>query len=316
MNCKDFEENLQLFLYDEVAPEQRASWEAHLAACAGCRARLEEARRLSQVLSERSSPQPTPELLVECREALEDALDREQLGWRHLLRSWLRVPAALPASRALAALTVALVGFGLGWMLRPHASRILPAANGGAPASFIGADLANLRIRSINQITPGPQTGEVRITMDAERRVTLEGSLDDPRIRQLLVSAVKDYDNAGIRRDTLEVLRAGRNRPSVREALLYAMQKDPNPGVRLEALETVQGMECGNDVHRALVEVMERETNPGVRVAAVDALIQHAVDEKDKTLLPALERLAASDASSYVRLKCGNAVRRLVQNEY
>ena len=36
--------------------------------------------------------------------------------------------------------------------------------------------------------------------MDAERRMTLEGSLDNPQIQRVLVYAVKSYDNPGIRR--------------------------------------------------------------------------------------------------------------------
>jgi len=161
-------------------------------------------------------------------------------------------------------------------------------------------------------VAPDPKTGDVRITLNAERRVTLEGSLDDPRIQQLLVGAMKGYENAGIRRDTLDVLRARSDNPSVREALLYVMRHDANAGVRLEALNTAQGMEWRPDLQGALIEAVEREKNPGVRFAAIDTLADHVAKVKDKSLLETLERLASNDPDKYVRMKSAVAVHQLV----
>ena len=119
-------------------------------------------------------------------------------------------------------------------------------------AGVASSDLENMRISGISGVAPDPQTGGVKITMDAERRVTLEGSLDDPKIQQVLVYAVKSYDNPGIRRDTLDALRSHADNPNIRQALIYAMQHDPNAGVRLEALATaVCGMKSSGDVQSA-----------------------------------------------------------------
>lgn len=316
MNCDDLGKAISLYLYDELAAEERAAFEGHLAACAGCRAKLEEARRLHRLLSGCPRPEPTPALLVRCRQALDEALDREQLGWRGLLRGWMWNFGTAPVPRLAAVLTLVLFGFGLGWTLRPRARSLEPVAPRQVAASFLGADLDNLRIRHISEVTPDPQSGGVRITLDAERRVTLEGSLDDPRIRQVLVDTVKSYDNAGIRRDTLEALRMQRDDPAVRAALLFAMGHDPNAGMRLEALKTVRGMEPGRDVQEALLGALEHDTNPGVRVAAVNALVEHAAEEgKDETVMPVLLRLAASDQNPYVRLQCQAAVRKMEGND-
>jgi hypothetical protein len=314
MNCNDLERNLALYLYDELTDEERAACDAHLTACEGCRGQLEETRRLHRLLNEWPAPEPSPELVARCRLGLDDALDREQLGWRSLLRGWMWTLGAAPASRAVALATLVFFGFGLGWTLRPRASRMPQPSSAGTPSSFLGADLSNLRISNISQVSPDPQSGDVHITMDAERRVTLEGSLDDPHIRQVLAYAVKSYDNPGIRRDTLDALRAQRNDPWVREALLFAMQHDANAGVRLEALKTVRGMKYGPDVHQALVDVLEHDTNPGVRVSAVDALLGHALESDDKSVLPVLKKLAASDQNLYVSLKCLAAARKLAGN--
>jgi hypothetical protein len=312
VNCDDLEKAISLYLYDELTAEERGALEAHLAACEGCRVKLEEARRLHRALSECAGPAPKPELLARCRQALDEALDREQLGWRGLLRAWRWQLGAAPAPRLAAVVALVLFGFGLGWTLRSRSRSLQPAAPVQTAASFLGGDLDDLRIRHISEVAPDPQSGGVRITLDAERRVTLEGSLDDPRIRQVLVDTVRSYDNPGIRRDTLEALRTHRNNPAVRAALLYAILHDPNAGMRLEALTTVRGMEPGRDVQEALLGALEHDTNPGVRVAAVNALVEQPLEEgEDETVTPVLVKLAASDQNPYVRIQCQNAVRKM-----
>ena len=169
-----------------------------------------------------------------------------------------------------------------------------------------------MRINDISRVAPDPQTGDVRITMDAQRRFTLEGSLDDPRIQQLLVYAVKSYDNAGIRRDTLDALRARTKIPNVRAALLYTMQHDPNVGNRLAAMDAARAMQGGDDLQQTLISVLEHDRNMGVRVESVDLLVDQMERQgRDEATLGALARLAASDSNGYVRLKCASALRKL-----
>jgi len=316
MECKTFDENLALYLYEELGAEERAAFEAHVRSCQACRALLEQSQGVQQLLHRRAAVEPTPELLVECREALYRALDREQFGWRGLLRSWLPAVIGFPQSRAVATAALVVLGFGLGWALRPHANRLHISPPTDTVQVVPAGDLSNVHINDITQVAPDSQTGAIRITLNAERKMTLEGSVDDPRIRDLLVNAIKGYDNAGIRRDTLDALRAGSGQPSVREALIYAMQHDPNTGMRLEALKTVQGMEWGSDLSLALIDSADHEQNPGVRLTAIDALVNHAEQAKDRTLVPELQRLAGNDSNRYVRITCAKAVHDLVGDGY
>ncbi len=318
MSCKDFEEKVTLSQYDELSEKQRADLHAHLANCSECRARLEQARRLHALLSQRSPSEPSPELLAQCRMALDEAIDRElsSVSWRKLFGELWAGLTAIPLTRASWALAILLFGIGLGWTLRPHFN-IAPAAGGASnpasQASTLTPDISNMRINAITQVAPAPEAGQVRITVDAERRMTLQGSLDDPHIRQVLVDALKSYSNAGIRRDSLDALQAaGGDLPSVRDALLYALQNDPNAGVRLEALRTVRKMEWTPEVQKALMNALAPDNNPGVRVAALDVLVQHA----DESTLPTLERLASDDSNPYVRMKSLNAVHRLEAEGY
>lgn len=322
MSCKEFEEGLTLSPYDEMPREARARFDSHLETCADCRARLDEMHRLHKLLTESraTDSEPSPQFLAECRVALDEAIDRElsQVSWKKLLSELWDGITTLPPTRVSWALAVLLFGVGLGWTLRPVVSKI-PKTDGAATnqSGAIGEaspDLSNVRINSITPVASDSDSaspGEVRITVDAERRMTLQGSLDDPHIREILENALKSYSNPGIRRDSLAVLQGGAERhPSVREAMLYALENDPNPGVRLEALRTVRSMDWTPDVQQALVQAVAPENNPGLRLAALDVLLQHA----DKSTLPVFKRLAADDTNNYVRMKAVRAV-RLIEGE-
>jgi hypothetical protein len=312
MNCQKFEENLPLLLYGELSSWEQAACDEHLAGCATCRAAREKFEQFHQVLAQRPRPEPTPALLAESRQALDEALDTEPHGWRALWRYGLPMLRVQPASGFALAMTLLLSGFGIGWALRPHAGGLTSVPAGINTSDLTNGSLENMRISGISRIAPDPQTGGVKITMDAERRVTLEGSLDDPKIQQVLVYAVKSYDNPGIRRDTLEALRSHTDNPNIRQALLYAMQHDPNAGVRLEALEAVRHMPDGADVHTALLGALQHDTNAGVRVAALDEVIDQT--EKagcDLSTEQALKQLAVTDRNPYIRLKCANTMMRL-----
>lgn len=315
MNCQRMEEQLTLYFYDELPAEERGQVEAHLAACGACAAKAEEWRKLGAVLDHRPKLEPSPEFLVQCRWDLDEALDREERSWQGLLRgAWGLGPMGSPVGLT-AVLAILLVGVSLGWTLRQQVNPPVVAPNGQAN-QWLGADLSDLRISGISQVAPDPQTGRVRISLDAERRVNMEGSLDDPRIRQVLVYAMKSYQNPGIRHDTLELLRTRGEDPTVREALLYAVRNDPNDGVRLEALNAVQGLAWTPEVRMTILDTLENDTNPGVRIAAINTLLERADEQGFPEFLPTLEKLAVHDKNPYVRLKCSKAIRELPSDEF
>ena len=311
MNCHEFEENLPLLLYGELSDAELAACQEHLVTCAHCRAEREKLERLHQVLAQTENAKASAGLLAEARMGLDEALDKEPQGWRALWSRGLPMLRFQPASGFALAMTLILCGFGVGWGLRPHADRLTSATPEVSTSDVGGEDLDNMHIRGISRVDPDPHTGGVKITMDAEKRVTLEGSMDDPKIQQVLLYAVKSYDNPGIRRDTLDALRNHTDNPNVREALIYTLQHDANAGVRLEALDAVSGLKSSSDVHAALLNALEHDANPGVRVAAVDALIDSTETESsDQATTQALAHLATSDSNPYIRLRCASAVMR------
>jgi HEAT repeats/Putative zinc-finger len=321
VNCQDFNQNLALYDYGELPQDERAALEEHLAGCEHCRNLLEQSRSFGDLINQYRAqpPEPLPSLLVECRQRLEIALDREQTGWRALIRAWLPPAAAAHPARAMTALTLVAVGFSFGWLLRPRVQTSISSTPGPeavtdvSPAQMAGGDLGSARINSISQVAPNPETGDVRITLNAEKRVTMEGSLDNPNIRQVMIYALKSYDNPGIRLDTLTALRKGGVDPTVRDALLYALEHDPNAGVRLEALRTVGNANWNIDVAHGFLQAAEKDENLGVREAAIDSLVSHVSTQGDEDLVPALQHLASEDSDRYVRIKALAALHQMGQ---
>jgi len=321
MTCQEVDQSLAPYIYDELRSQERAALEAHLASCENCRRTLEQTRGLVELIRQQPVQEPTPDLLVHCRQRLEESLDREQLGWRALIRAWLPPAAAANPARAVSALTLIALGFSLGWIIRPKVGTTVSPTPGApttvAPAQMTGSELRGARINSISQVAPDPETGKVQITLNAEKRVTMEGSLDDPHLRDVMVYALKSYDNPGIRLDTLSALRKNSSDPTVRDALLYALEHDKNAGVRLEALRTVSKDGWNTDVAHAFMTAAERDENLGVREAAIDTLVSHVSpegeSEGEEDLVPALQRLASQDTDRYVRIKSIEALHQMGQ---
>src|SRR5690348_2264111 len=146
MNCMEFEENLALYLYGDLPQEQNRAFEAHFAGCEDCRKRLEETRRLHDVLSRRPSPEPSPELIVHCRAALEEALDRELAGvsWKTLWAQWTSSLGSMSRLPVAAGLTLVVLGFSLGWTLRTRAPGVRPGENDASLSSLGDSDMSNL----------------------------------------------------------------------------------------------------------------------------------------------------------------------------
>jgi len=316
MTCQEIDQSLALYAYGELSEAERTSVEEHLVSCERCRHTMAELRGLENLLAEHPPVEPPPDLLVRSRLRLEEALDHEQVSWRALIRSWFGVATAHPA-QVMTAFTLVAFGFSIGWLLRPRVAAIRMAS--GAPATtantaaMTGGTLGGAQISSISQVAPDPETGQLHITLNAEKHMTLEGSLDDPQVRQVLVYTLKSYDNPGIRLDTLNAIGNSGSDPTFRDVMLYALEHDSNAGVRLQALHTAVKSKWVPELGQALVEAAEKDSNPGVRGAAVDALVQHMSADHDQDMVPALQRLATEDSDRYVRLKSETALQQVGQ---
>lgn len=303
MNCEWVKSQITLWAFEELGDADRAEVEQHLERCGDCAREAQAEKQLRRVMDLRPRLEVRPALLAECRAALAEAL--EELPAQPASND------AAPAWRNwIHAITVPLGGFRLEWQaglavlllsvgfLSGSFWRARFGAGNGDAAEFSEANIAN--IRSINTRADGG----LEISLDTTRQRLVSGRPDDPRIQQILVYALRNY-NSGIRLDSIEVLKNRTQDQPIRAALVAALRNDRNSGVRLKALEALNGFEGDEGVKKALVEVLLTDSNPGVRIKAIDRLVQ----QRDAATITTLQRLAEGDPNNYIRMKSASTLR-------
>lgn len=295
MNCEWVQQNVTLYLYNELADDARFELEQHARRCRQCAAVLSEFRDLHEQLDALPKLEVSPNLLASARMELQERLEtaRQVQGWRRLVldpMAWLRLWRFSPAL----ATVIFIVGFGsgLGTMysvvggVRGMAS---PNVQPRAEASISG-------IRAIKQQAGSNQ---IKIQYDTTIPEQAQGSLSDPQIQQLLLYATRNNYNSGVRMDSIDVLRQKPEDDRIREGLVFALRYDNNPGVRLKALEAVTPYVRGDiRVRNAVLEALLNDNNPGIRMEALNAL---EASRADTSVRQALQQLAKDDPNPSIR---------------
>ncbi len=273
--CEDILKEIPLYSYGEVSSEIEEKIESHLADCAACRAELESHRRFLSVMDGRDSEVDTA-LLVACRSDLRTHLTPEpkRSFWNRQIRFSVPVGA------------MALVALGF------FGGRLLPDTSEPLFSS----------VRSVESAA-----GRVNIAVDETRRHMVSGMAQDPSIEKLLLNAIREESNPGIRVESISVLRNNADSEEIRKALVEALTHDPNAGVRLKALEGLKSYAGDPIVRRTLANVLLKDDNPGVRVQAIDLLTaQH-----DDSIVGTLQDAVRKEDNSYVRTHCGRLLEEM-----
>ena len=295
MNCEWVQQNVTLYVYDELADDARHELEQHLNRCPNCSNELALMRTFKEKLSALPQLEVTPNLLTSARMDLQEALEgvEQASGWRGWLfdpTAWLR---QMKFSPALAAVLL-IVGFGGGLLTMYQVGPRTP----GQPTGGGATPPAEASISGVKAITQDP-SGKVQIQYDRTLPGNAQGSLDDQQIQQLLLMASRDNVNSGVRMDSIDLLKKKADDPQVREALVFSLRYDTNPGVRLKALEGLaDSVKSDIRVRNAVLEALLNDNNPGVRTGALHAL---EPVKADTSVRAALAQLAKEDPNQYIR---------------
>jgi hypothetical protein len=313
MKCEWVQENIVLYVYNELADDARYELEQHLARCPECAAELKGARAFHATVSNRPVLEPTPNLLAASRMRLQEALETTQQGgfWHRLTfdpASWLR---QLRFSPALAAV-ILMIGFGGGigasfkWMMPRPDGNITVSDNTSSVAT---PSLDQASVTGIRSVVQEPGSNQVRIKYDTVQTEEAQGSLNDQRIQQLLLFAARNNYNSGVRMDSVDLLTQKPDQKGVREALIYALRYDTNPGVRLKAIEGL-GAFVKDDVRvrDVVLTALMGDNNQGVRTQAL--LLLEPV-KADGTVRAALQHLAETDQNQYIRSQARTVLAQL-----
>lgn len=268
MTCHETQLNLSLYLYGELDFATEEKLEQHLGQCAFCQRALAREKTLHTSLNARHVDVPL-DLLAECRQGLRSAIAAEKAAHRQVSFFRPRWPRFWDISFNRWSAQVALgsfllfVGFGCGHMVSRYDVHSFdgPIAN--------SASLLNPTTR-IRDVEPNG-SGGVRIIIDQTHEQQITGAVNDENIHRLLLAAVQDALDPGIRADSVDLLKEEPG-ADVRDALLNTVEHDPNAAVRIKALEGLRRFASETPVRDTLKVVLQHDQNPEVRSEAIDIL--------------------------------------------
>ena len=297
MKCDYVQNNLNLYLYDELADDARHEVENHLATCANCTEEAKSMRMFLGALTDAKPEDPSPSLLAASRMKLQEALESAEQN-RGFSRFTLDIAGWMQQMRFSPALAVMLlmIGFGGGIL-----ASFRTGHNGGGVINAGGgtANTDSASIASISGITQDPGTNNVQIKYNKLVPDEAQGSLNDPKIQQLLLYAARNNYNSGVRLDSIDVLTQKPENEQVREALIFALRYDKNPGIRLKALAGLKPyVKTDVRVRDVMLEALLRDSNEGVRAEAIRSL---QPVKADSSVRATLATLAEKDSNTYIR---------------
>ncbi len=291
MNCQETQVEIPLYVYGEISSDVEELVEAHLENCQDCGRELSRQRTFLHAVDQREDLTDAA-LLTACRADLHRAVHtvapapKPWPGWFAGLREFsaMHIPFRVPVG------AMALVL--LGWL----GAHYTPERFGGARAG-----VAEPMFSSVRSVQPDA-SGGVQIAVDDVQRHVVSGSLRDPRIQALLVSAVREETNPGVRVESIGVLQKSADSDEIRNALIDAITHDPNATVRLKAIEGLKQYGGDATVRKAMANVLLKDDDPGVRVKAIDLLTTH----HDDSIVSVLQDVVQKEDNSYIRTRTRN----------
>jgi hypothetical protein len=160
---------------------------------------------------------------------------------------------------------------------------------------------------SIRSVEADAASGKINIAIDETRRHIVSGVAQDPRIETLLLNAVREEANPGIRVESIRILKNNADSEEVRKALIDSLTGDRVADVRLKALEGLKAYASDPVVRRTLANVLLKDDNPAIRIQAIDLLTAH----HDDSIVGTLQDAVRKEDNSYVRTHCGRLLEEM-----
>jgi hypothetical protein len=298
-NCRDYQHQITMLLYEELPEGARPELDAHLRECASCQSVYESEKAMHNLFAEDTAGWDVPpDLLVESRKGLADELDRIEKK-----RSWWRMPAfsvVFTPMRLLESAALVAMGLALGVYVSNQQAKITHSVASNSQEGQVSIP-SNGTISNLQVVKSDPSTGQVEFAGQVSTPMRYQGRMDDNTVLQLLFSALRDTDNPGSRLRAVQVLSQKPNDETIEEALINALVFDDDAAVRVRALESLKKFANEQHVRAAFMQALQNDENPNIRVQAIDALT--ATNAKDSALARSIEEVTKKDDNPYIRNK-------------
>jgi anti-sigma factor RsiW len=325
MNCELAHERIVTAAYGELPDEQIHELERHLAGCAACQSERQQLLALKILADAHPVLEPPPNLVARSRMRLQEALDAlPPMRWYERLSQRMTNNFAVLQAAPLAVCLLLASGLAagcLGGYEFAHNRAVRAAATAAAlnlPVQAPAAPqalAAPAEIANISSIARQPNSNIVEVRYNQMVPQRIQGSLDDPAIRQLLMMASENSASAGVRDDSVGLLaaecRAGHScqAAGIRGALMVALRYDKNEGVRDKALKGLEPYVAEDvRVRDAVLEALLNDPDPRIRTAAINIL---EPVEGDTSVRQVLHTVAYSDQSPEIRTVSREVLRRV-----
>lgn len=308
MNCELAHERIVTAAYGELPDEQTHELERHLTGCPECAQDREQLRALKILADAHPVMEPPANLVARSRLRLEEALDAlpPKRWYERLTQRMVNNFASIQAAPVAACLLL-VVGAGAGILggyefaqsRAAHRSATAQTASIAQPAPQT-AEIAN-----ISSIVRQPNSEIVDVSYNQIVPQHMQGSLDDPKIRELLMLASENSASPLVRDDSVGLLaaecRAGHScqAAGIRDALMVVLRYDKNAGVRQKAMEGLEPYVAEDQrVRDAVLEALLNDADPRIRTEAVSIL---EPVEADTSVRQVLHTVANSDQNPHIR---------------
>jgi anti-sigma factor RsiW len=316
MNCELAHERIVTAAYGELPDDLVHELERHVKDCAECRTEREQLLAMKVLADALPVVEPSPNLMARSRLRLDEALDAlPPMRWYQWLAQRLlnNVASLQAAPIAVGLLLVAGIGAGSlgGFEYAQNRAAHAAAAASAAPQKTAGSDQAAAiptsvsNVASISSIVRIPGSEMVDVHFNQLVPTHVQGSLDNPAIRQLLMLATENATSPVVRDDSVGLLaaecRAGHSckATGIRDALMVALRYDKNPGVREKALEGLEPYVAEDmRVRNAVLEALLNDNDPRIRTESINIL---EPVEADTSVRQVLYSVSTSDDSPQIR---------------
>jgi hypothetical protein len=335
MKCAEIHERVVLAAYGELPDDQMHLLATHLAGCAGCREEQEQLLALKTLSAAYPVIEPDANLVARSRTRLAEALDAlPPKRWYDRLAEWMTRTAAGLQAAPVAACLLLVAGAGLGSLggyefAERHAviaaGQTQATSTNGTPIGDVLAEPAGsnspaataaavANVAGISGIVRRPNSNLVEVTYNEVKPRRVEGTLENPQIRQLLMLASQNATSPGVRDDSVGILAAacrtghgcqgsgvqgGAQGTDIRDALMISLRYDPSSAVREKALEGLQPFVSEDmQVRNAVLGALLNDPEAKVRSQAIGML---EPVEADTSVRQVLSTVALSDQNSHIR---------------
>jgi hypothetical protein len=345
--CEEIHEKVVLAAYGELPDDEAHSLATHLEVCLECREELEQLLALKTLSAAHPMSEPEANMVARSRRRLEDALDAlPPRRWYDRVAGWMtRTATGLQAAPAAACLLL-VAGVGAGSLggyefAERHALAAgLPEAAAAqavrtdgsqragavkiADAGVERAPITRSEVAGVSGITQRPNSNLVEVSFNQVQPRQVEGTIDNPEIRELLMLASQSAASPAVRDASIGLLSAacrsargcdgtgvakGAGDADIREALMVALRYDRSAAVRRKALDGLEPYVSEDmRVRNAVLAALLNDPEAGIRSAAI-TMLQPV--EADTSVRQVLSTVALSDENSHIRNASRLVLRRV-----